>query len=90
MNESMEPFLGKKIVIDTRSSWIYIGTLQKINRDSIELTDVDVHDSRDTHTTKEIYVLDSVKTGIKSNREKVFVNPDFIISFSPLEDVRNF
>jgi len=90
MREALKQFLNKKIVVDTRSSWIYIGTLKNIGRDSIELSDVDVHDSKDTPTTKEIYLLDSKKTGIKSNRERTFVNLDYIISFSPLEDVKSF
>ena len=90
MKEDLKKFIKKKIVIDTRSSWIYIGLLKNIGTDSIELTDVDVHDSKDTHTTKEIYLLDSRKTGIKSNRNSVFINMDYIVSFSPLEDVKSF
>jgi len=90
MKEDLKKFIKKKIVIDTRSSWIYIGILKNVGTDSIELTDVDVHDSKDTHTTKEIYLLDSRKTGIKSNRNSVFINMDYIVSFSPLEDVKSF
>ncbi|MEN8222412.1 MAG: hypothetical protein ABFR36_04050 [Acidobacteriota bacterium] len=90
MKDDLKKFVKKKIVIDTRSSWIYIGTLKSIGTDSIELSDVDVHDSRDTPTTKEIYLLDSKKTGIKSNRESVHINIDYIVSFSPLEDVKSF
>ena len=90
MKEDLKKFVKKKIVIDTRSSWIYIGTLKNIGIDSIELSDVDVHDSKDTHTTKEIYLLDSRKTGIKSNRDSVYINIDYIVSFSPLEDVKSF
>ena len=90
MRETLKKFLKKKIVVDTRSSWIYIGTLESIGKNSIELSDVDVHDSKDTPTTKEIYLLDSKKTGIKSNRDRTFVSLDYIISFSPLKDVKSF
>lgn len=90
MRETLKKFLNKKIVVDTRSSWIYIGTLESIGKNSIELSDVDVHDSKDTPTTKEIYLLDSKKTGIKSNRDRTFVSLDYIISFSPLKDVKSF
>jgi len=90
MKEDLEKFIKKKIVIDTRSSWIYIGTLNNVRNDTIELTDVDVHDSKDTHTTKEIYLIDSRKTGIKSNRDSVHINIDYIVSFSPLKDVKSF
>ena len=90
MKDDLKKFVKKKVVIDTRSSWIYIGTLKNIGADVIELTDVDVHDSKDTHTTKEIYLLDSRKTGIKSNRDSVHISLDYIVSFSPLEDVKSF
>ena len=88
--EAMLKYKGKKVVLDTRSSWIYIGILEEVRGDCVVLTDVDVHDNTDITTTKEIYVLESKKTGVKSNREKVYVNLNFLISFSALEDVKYF
>lgn len=82
--------MNKKIVVDTSSSWIYIGNLNNVSENSIELTDVDVHDSKDTATTKEIYLVHSKDTGIKSNRECVFINLDYIVSFSPFDKVKQF
>lgn len=82
--------MKKKIVVDTNSSWIYIGTLKNVGENSIELTDVDVHDSKDTATTKEIYLVHSKETGIKSNRESVFINLDYVVSFSPFDKVKQF
>ncbi len=67
-----------------------MGVLEEIGKDFIVLSEVDVHDSKDTPTTKEIYLLDSRKTGIKSNREKVYINMKYIISFSPIEDIKRF
>ncbi len=66
MREALKQFLNKKLVVDTRSSWIYIGTLENIGDNSIELSDVDVHDSKDTPTTKEIYLLDSKKPELRA------------------------
>ena len=88
--DTMLQFKGKKVVLDTRSSWMYIGLLEDVRKDCVVLTDVDVHDNRDISATKEIYILDSKKTGIKSNRQRVFVNLKFVVSFSALEDVKNF
>ena len=90
MNETLKPYLGKKIVVDTRSTWVYIGLLENINTGTIELSDVDVHDSSDTGSSKEIYLLDTRRSGVKANRDRVFINLDYIISFSPLEDVKHF
>lgn len=88
--ETFKKFLKKKIIVDTRSSWVYIGVLEKASDDTIVLGEVDVHDSNETATSKEIYVMDSAKTGIKSNRNRVVVNLEYVVSFSLLDDVKKF
>jgi len=90
MKETLKKFLKQKIVVDTRSSWVFIGVLENVFEDAIELSAVDVHESHDTHTSKEVYVLDSRRSGIKSNRDRVFINLDYLVSFSPLDDVKHF
>ncbi len=90
MRNSLKKFIGEKIVIDTRSSWTYIGKLEEILTDSIVLTEVDVHDNNDTTATKEIYLVNIKKTGILPNRDKVYINTDYIVSFSPFESLINF
>jgi small nuclear ribonucleoprotein (snRNP)-like protein len=90
MKEALEKYLKQKIVIDTRSSLIYMGVLENILEDAVELSDVDVHENKDTTSTKEVYVMESSKSGIIPNRNKVFVNMDFIVSFSLLSDIKCF
>ena len=46
-----------------------------------------VHDLRDTKTTRELYVLDSRRYGIRSNRDRVLVRLDEVVSQSALTDV---
>jgi hypothetical protein len=90
MKEDLEQFLKQKIVLDTRSSWIYIGVLEAVTASSVILSEVDVHDSKATSTSKELYVLESKTTGIKANRNLVYVNLDYVVSFSALDDVIQF
>jgi hypothetical protein len=90
MKEDMEQYLKKKIVLDTRSAWIYIGLLEAVTENSVVLSEVDVHDSKATSTSKELYVLESKTTGIKANRNLVYVNLDYVVSFSSLDDVIQF
>ena len=89
-SETFEKIIGEKIIVDTRSSWVYIGELEKALDDCIVLSNVDVHDNNETATSKEIYVLDSAKTGIKSNRNRVYINLAYVVSFSLLDDVKQF
>ncbi len=90
MKEELKKFIKKPIVVDTRSAWIYIGTLEKVLEGSIVLSHVDVHDSRETRTSKEEYVLESRVSGIKANRDSVYINLDYLVSFSALTDVIKF
>ncbi len=90
MKKDLEQYLNKTIVIDSNSSWIYVGMLEKVTHDCVVLSNVDVHDNDDTPTSKERYVLECKKTGIKSNRHAVNVKMEHIVSFSLLEDIKEF
>lgn len=90
MKEDLEKYIGQKMVLDTRSSWIYIGALEAVTPHCAVLAEVDVHDGRDSSTSKELYVLESKNTGVKSNRERVHVNLAWVISFSTLDEIKYF
>ncbi len=90
MKAELKKHMKEKVVLDTRSSWIYIGTLDQVTGQCAVLTDVDVHDNTDTATSKDRYVFESRDTGIKTNRDRVFVSIDYIVSFSLLKDIKNF
>lgn len=88
--ENWEQFLNKVIVVDTNTHFIYIGAVEKTDSDFITLVDVDCHDSDQTQTTKEKYLIDIKKCGIKPNRKKVYIRKQFIISISSLEDILEY
>jgi small nuclear ribonucleoprotein (snRNP)-like protein len=90
MKDTLQDLLQQDVVVDTRSAWLYIGTLSEVRSDSLLLTDVDVHDSGETAAPKERYVLDSKKTGIHANRRRVHVNMEYVVSVSRLADVITF
>ena len=90
MNDALLSLVGQQVVVDTRSPWIYIGTLAEVRADCLLLTGVDVHDSGETAIPKERYVLDSCKTGIHPNRRSVYINLEYVVSVSRLDDVIKF
>lgn len=87
MKDTLQSLVGKEVVVDTRSPWLYIGRLEAVRADSVELRDVDVHDSSETATPKERYVIDSRESGIKANRRSVYVSLESIVSVSLLSEV---
>jgi len=90
MRKELKNFIKKKVVLDTRSSWVYVGVLEKVTDQCVVLTDVDVHNNNDTSSTKELYIMRSKIADINENRKRVYVNFEYIVSFSLLKDIKQF
>jgi len=70
------------------SPYVCMGRLVRYDDHFFELKNADLHDLRDTDTSRELYVADSVATGIKRNRKRVFVRRvGGGVAISKLEDV---
>src|SRR5262249_61292353 len=78
--------VGQTVIVDMRSPYVCLGVLSRIDERMIELRDADVHDMRDTITTRENYIAASAATGIKRNRTRVLIMRDDIVAVSLLED----
>jgi len=83
----LEEFLQQKVVIDLRSEYVCLGILKQISGEYLELRNADLHDLRDSDTSRENYVAASVRTGIKRNRKRVLIWRQEIVAISRLEDV---
>jgi hypothetical protein len=80
-------YFGKEVVLDTRGPMVFIGRLEKADAVFYSLADVDVHDLSEGRTTKEKYVLEARKYGVRKNRAAVLVRREEVVSLSRLEDV---
>jgi hypothetical protein len=83
----LEELVGQKVVVDLKSTYVCLGTLLRFDERFLELKGADLHDLRDTQSTREIYVVDSRRTGIKRNRKRVLVMFQDVIAVGKLEDV---
>jgi hypothetical protein len=83
----LDEFIGSKIVVDMRSAYVCLGKLHSVDDHFLELRNADLHDLRDTDTTRENYVAESVATGIKRNRKRVLLVRTEVIAIAKLEDV---
>ena len=86
-NSSVEDFIGKQVVVDVEAPFVYLGRLHAIHDKTLVLKGVDVHDLRDSATTREVYVRESRVHGIQPNRKTVYILLEKVVSVSPLEDV---
>lgn len=79
--------VGSKVVIDMRSTYLALGTLIGADELFLALKNADLHDLRDTDTTRENYIAESKATGIKRNRKRVLVLRSDMVAVARLEDV---
>jgi hypothetical protein len=84
---SLDALEGCGVVLDLASQYVILGTFK--GRDALYyiIDNADVHDLRDTTTSRELYVLDAKRHGINANRKRVFVRKDGVVSLSNLADV---
>lgn len=85
--DDLADLLNQAVVLDTAGSLIYLGTLAQISENGVWLRDADVRDQRDGHASKDLYVIEAIRGGIRSNRARVFVARPTILSISALSDV---
>ena len=83
----LEALIGQQVVVDSKGPFLYIGTLSKVNPNTLLLTNVDVHNTGDSPTTNERYLINALKDGVRVNRQTAYVLSEDIVSVSPLSAV---
>ena len=83
----LDEMIGQKVVIDLRSTFVCLGTLVRVDDHYLELRNADLHDLRDTQTSRENYVAESLATGVKRNRKRLLLNRADLVAISRQEDV---
>jgi len=86
-NDDLIGIIGQEVVLDATSRYVLVGTLAEVGHAHVVLINADVHDLRDSTTTRELYVLETRRHGIRANRHRVMVRRDEIVSISRLQDV---
>ncbi|HEV8000730.1 MAG TPA: hypothetical protein VGP63_12675 [Planctomycetaceae bacterium] len=84
---SLDVLEGREVVLDLASQYVILGTFRGRDAQHYFIDNADVHDLRDTTTSRELYVLDAKRHGINANRRRVFVRKEGVVSLSNLADV---
>jgi|GEM_PF-4929505 len=71
----IEEFLNQRVVVDLRSEYVCLGTLQRIDEHFLELRNADMHDLRDSDTTRENYVAESLAHWYQTQSPPLVVGP---------------
>jgi hypothetical protein len=84
----MDELIGHAVVVDTPSSFLYVGVLERTAADCLVLRDVDAHDLRDTPTvTREQYLVRCRELGVIVNRTRAWIRREQVVAISKLADV---
>ena len=87
---SFSDLVGERVVVDTDTTKLVVGTLEDAGAHFIALAEADVHDMRDSSVTSEVYTLEAYKYGVRANRRRVFVRTDRVVCVSLLKDVIDY
>ena len=86
----LKDLIGQDVVVDTKTSLIFVGKLEKVTNSTFVLSDVDVHGLLETQTTREVYLIDTKRLGIRKNRERVHILTREVVSISRLADITEY
>ena len=84
---SLAALIGQIVVLDLGSSYVCLGTLVGVDDLFFAVEDADLHDFRDSTATREVYVYDSARLGIRRNRARVLVRRDEVVALTRFADI---
>lgn len=82
--------IGKQVVVDTDSAYVYIGLLDRVGPDFLTLLNVDVHDCTESRSTKEQYAHEAISVGERFNRNATIIRLVRVVSISKMDDIVRF
>jgi len=80
-------YKNKEVVIDTSTSWVYIGTLKEEDDIYYTLDNADAFDIGETSLSKHEYLMRVKNDGIAPNRRKVKVLKSKVVAITLLSDI---
>jgi small nuclear ribonucleoprotein (snRNP)-like protein len=79
--------IDQEVVIDLRSPYVCLGILRGVDAEFLDVADADLHDFRDSKATREVYVYDSARLGIRRNRARVLIRRADIVGITRVGDI---
>jgi len=86
-SDLLEPMVGQVVVVDLNAPYVCLGTLVRHDAVYLELADVDLHDLRDSAASREVYIYDSVRLGIRRNRARLLLRIEQVVALTRFADI---
>lgn len=86
-SEWLQRYVGAVVVCDLDEFYLVIGTLAVADDHHLVFEHADLHDHREANSTKEVYVIETRKVGVRVNRQRLAVPLRRLVSISRLDEV---
>ena len=83
----LDDFVGQLVVVDLVSTYVCLGRLAGLDALHLDLRDADLHDFRDSAATREVYVYESARVGIRRNRARVLIRRDQVVGVTRFDEI---
>ncbi len=83
----MQEFIGSVVVCDLADNYLVVGTLSEAGPHHVAFTQADLHDHRESSSSKDVYLIETRKFGVRANRTRVVVPRQLVIAVSTLDDI---
>lgn len=80
-------YVGSVVVLDLAEPYLVIGRLERATPDVLVVADADLHDHRESNSSKEIYIIESRRFGVRANRSHVAIPRSQLVAISRLDEV---
>lgn len=87
MLQSLTNWLGQTVVVDLAGPFLCLGILEAADAGFLTIAAADFHDLRDSNSTREAYVIDSRRVGIRRNRARILVKLSEVVAITRFEDI---
>lgn len=83
----LEDYRDQVVVADLAECYVVIGRLVAFSPDHLAFAEADLHDHRDSNSTKEVYCLETARLGVRSNRRAVAIPRRQLVAISRLTEL---
>lgn len=83
----IEPYRSMLVVCELNDGYLAIGTLTAYSADHLRLEDVDLHDHKEANSTKDVYLIETRRHGVRANRKKIDIPRSTLVALCALDDI---
>lgn len=88
MSDFLDAYRDAVVVCELAEPYLVIGKLVGWSLQHLTLVEVDLHDHRDANSTKDVYLIETKRYGVRANRERVDIPRHTLVAICHLNDVK--